>query len=396
MKLKTLKDAAKEIKLAGKAVLLRVDYNVSIKNGKICDDTRITESLPTIEFLLKKGTKIILMSHLGRPKGVDENLRLNPVADHLSKLLKRPVIKLDSCVGPAVEAAIQSLHKGDILMLENTRFHKEEEENDPEFSKKLAGYADLYVSDAFGTVHRAHASTEGVSHYLPSYAGFLIEKEIKNLEPLLKNPASPFVLLIGGAKIDTKIGILENFIKKADSILIGGGLANTFLAARGFDVGNSLCEKDKIETAQDIMLKAEKSKCSLVLPEDVIVADEISDDVVTADAEITGVEGNMQILDIGKKSLEKFIEILNKAKTIIWNGPVGLFEKKAFERGTKEIALALTKVKAKTYLGGGDTLDAIKKFGIKEDSYTHVSTGGGAMLEYLEGRELPGIKVLIG
>ena len=396
MKLKTLKDAAKEIKLSGKTVLLRVDYNVSIENGKICDDTRITESLPTIEFLLKKGTKIILMSHLGRPKGVDENLRLNPVADHLSKLLKRPVIKLDSCVGPAVEAAIQSLHKGDILMLENTRFHKEEEENDPEFSKKLAGYADLYVSDAFGTVHRAHASTEGVSHYLPSYAGFLIEKEIKNLEPLLKNPASPFVLLIGGAKIDTKIGILENFIKKADSILIGGGLANTFLAARGFDVGNSLCEKDKIETAQDIMLKAEKSKCSLVLPEDVIVADEISDDVVTADAEITGVEGNMQILDIGKKSLEKFIEILNKAKTIIWNGPVGLFEKKAFERGTKEIALALTKVKAKTYLGGGDTLDAIKKFGIKEDSYTHVSTGGGAMLEYLEGRELPGIKVLIG
>ena len=197
MKLKTLKDAAKEIKLSGKTVLLRVDYNVSIENGKICDDTRITESLPTIEFLLKKGTKIILMSHLGRPKGVDENLRLYPVADHLSKLLKRPVIKIDSCVGPAVEAAIQSLHKGDILMLENTRFHKEEEENDPEFSKKLAGYADLYVSDAFGTVHRAHASTEGVSHYLPSYAGFLIEKEIKNLEPLLTKPAKPSEMASG-------------------------------------------------------------------------------------------------------------------------------------------------------------------------------------------------------
>jgi len=396
MKLKTLKTAAKEIKLQDKTVLLRVDYNVPVDNGRVSDDTRITESLPTIEFLLKKGAKIIILTHLGRPKGVDENLRLNPIADHLSKLLKKPVIKVDSCIGPAVETAIDALHKGDILILENTRFHKEEEENDPEFAKKLAGYADLYVSDAFGTVHRAHASTEGVAHYLPSFAGFLIEKEIKNLEPLLKKPKKPFVLVIGGAKIDTKIGILENFIHKADSILIGGGLANTFLAAKGFDVGASLCEKDKIETAQKIMLEAEKTKCNLMLPEDVIVADQISNNAAIADAEITGVEGDMQILDIGKRSVVKFIEILNKAKTVIWNGPVGLYEKKAFERGTKEIALCLADCKADTYLGGGDTLDAIKGLGINEKSYTHVSTGGGAMLEFLEGKELPGIKVLMG
>lgn len=394
MKLKTLKTAAKEIKLKDKTVLLRVDYNVPVENGRVCDDTRITESLPTIEFLLKKGTKIILMSHLGRPKGVEEKLRLNTVADHLSKLLKKPVIKVDSCIGPAVEAAVSAMHKGDILMLENTRFHKEEEENNPEFSKKLAGYGDLFVSDAFGTVHRAHASTEGVAHYLPSYAGFLIEKEIKNLEPLLKKPAKPFVLVIGGAKIDTKIGILENFIHKADTILIGGGLANTFLAAKGFDVGSSLCETDKVEIAQKIMLEADKAKCNLVLPEDVKVADDISNTSVVADAEITGVEGNMQILDIGDKSLEKYIEILKKAKTVIWNGPVGLFEKKAFENGTKEIALFLANSRAKTYLGGGDTVEAIKRFGINEKSYTHVSTGGGAMLEFLEGKELPGIKVL--
>jgi len=395
MELKTLANAAKEIKFKDKRVLLRVDYNVSIKNGKVADDTRIRESLKTIEFLIKKGAKIILISHLGRPKGVDETLRLDPVAEHLSKLLKKPVIKVDSCTGDSVLAAVNAMHGSDILMLENTRFNKEEEANDTNFSKALAAYADVYVSDAFGTVHRAHASTEGVAHFLPSYAGFLIEKEITNLEPLLKKPAKPFVLLIGGAKIDTKIGILKNFIHKADTILIGGGLANTFLAAKGFDIGNSLCEKDKIEVAQEIIMEADKAKCELVLPEDVIVADEISDNVITADAEITGVEGTMQILDLGKRSTNKYIEILKKAKTIIWNGPVGLFEKKPFENGTKEIALALSKVKGKTYLGGGDTIDALNKFQINEKAFTHISTGGGAMLEYLEGRELPGIKVLM-
>ncbi|MBN1494210.1 phosphoglycerate kinase [Candidatus Peregrinibacteria bacterium] len=395
MKLKTLHTASKEIQLKDKKVLLRVDYNVPVENGTVADDTRIRESLKTIEFLIKMGAKIILMSHLGRPKGVDENYRLNPVASHLSKLLNKPVIKVDSCIGASVEAAANAMRPGDVLMLENTRFYKEEEENDKTFSKQLANIADIYVSDAFGTVHRAHASTEGVAHFLPSFAGFLIEKEIENLEPLLKNPAKPLILLIGGAKIDTKIGILKNFIHKADTILIGGGLANTFLAAKGHDIGLSLCEKDKIETAQDILIEAEKTKCKIVLPEDVIVADEISDNAITADAEITGVEGNMQILDLGKRSVRKYIEILNKAKTIIWNGPVGLYEKKPFENGTREIAIALSKVKAKTYLGGGDTIDAINKFGINEKSFTHVSTGGGAMLEYLEGKELPGIKVLM-
>jgi phosphoglycerate kinase len=391
MKLQTIKDA----KVKGKTVLLRVDYNVPLENGKIKDDTRIKESLPTVKHLLKEGAKLIIMSHLGRPKGkIVEELKLNPIADKLSKLLEKPVIKVDSCLGDTVEKAVKSLNEGDILMLENTRFHPEEEDNDKKFAKKLASYADIYVSDAFGTVHRAHASTEGVAHNLPSYAGFLIEKEINALFPLLEKPEHPLVLLLGGAKIDTKIGVIKNFLKKANTILLGGGLANTFVFARGFDVGDSLCEKDKMEIAQKIMLEAEKQDCELITPGGAIVADEIGDNVITADMEITGVEGNMQILDIGRKTTNKYIDILKDAKTIIWNGPVGLYEKKPFEYGTREIAKALTKVKGKTYLGGGDTIDALKRFGIDKSKFTHVSTGGGAMLEFLEGKELPGLKVL--
>lgn len=391
MQLNTLKDA----KVKGKTVLLRVDYNVPLEEGKIKDDTRIQESLQTVNYLLKEGAKLIIMSHLGRPEGkVVEELRLTPVADHLSKVLGKPVIKVDSCLGDAVEKTIKSMNEGDILMLENTRFHPEEKKNDKKFAKKLAGYADIYVSDAFGAVHRAHATTEGVAHHLPSYAGFLIEKEIEALSPLLKKPEHPVVLLLGGAKIDTKIGVIKNYLDKADTILLGGGLANTFVYARGFNIGNSLCEKDKMEIAQEIMLEAEKQDCELISPGGAIVADEIGDNVITADMEITGVEGNMQMLDIGVKTMKKYISILEEAKTIIWNGPVGLFEKKPFERGTREIAKALTKVKGKTYLGGGDTLEALKSFEISKDKFTHVSTGGGAMLEFLEGKDLPGIKVL--
>ncbi|MFC1655355.1 phosphoglycerate kinase [Patescibacteria group bacterium] len=391
MKLQTLKDAD----IAHKTVLLRVDYNVPLRNGKVADDTRIKQSLPTLKHLVQQDAKIIIMSHLGRPKGeVNEELRLTPVADHLSKLLDAPIIKVESCIGADVEEAIKSMKNGQILMLENTRFHAEEKKNDPEFAKKLASYADVYVSDAFGTVHRAHASTEGVAHHLPAYAGFLIEKEIAALSPLLEKPEAPFVLIMGGAKIDTKIGVIKNYLEKADKIIIGGGLANTFLLARGFDVGASLCEKDKVETAQDIMLEADKANCEIVMPEDVIAADEISDDAITADANIRGIEGEMQILDIGEESLKQFVEIINEAATIIWNGPVGLYEKKPFEKGTREIAWAVKNSQAKTYLGGGDTVDAIKRFDISPDSFTHVSTGGGAMLEFLEGKDLPGLKVL--
>lgn len=391
MKLKTIKDA----NVKGKTVLVRVDYNVPLENGEVKDDTRIVESLPTLQYLLKEGAKIIVMSHLGRPNGkIEDDLKMDPVVAKLGKLLKMDVKKVDSCLGPEVEEAVGALEAGDVLMLGNTRFHEEEKKNDKEFAKTLAGYADLFVSDAFGTVHRAHASTEGVAHHLDSYAGFLIEKEIEALSPLLNDVDKPFVLLLGGAKIDTKIGVIKAYIGKADKILLGGGLANTFVAAEGFNVGESLYEKDKLEVARELMLEAEKSGCEIVVPGGFIVADEVGDNVLTADMEVTGVEGNMKMLDIGVKSLYKFLEILEEAKTIIWNGPVGLYEKTPFSRGTREIADALRNVKGKTYLGGGDTLSALKLFGFSRDEYTHVSTGGGAMLELLEGKELPGLKVL--
>lgn len=392
MKLKTIKDA----NVKGKTVLIRVDYNVPLENGEVMDDTRIAESLPTLQYLIKSGAKIIVMSHLGRPKGDNnDEFKMDPVAKRLNELMKIEVKKVDSCIGPEVEEAVKALQIGEILMLENTRFHEEEKANDPDFAKKLASYADLYVSDAFGTVHRAHASTEGVAHYLESYAGFLIEKEIEALTPLLGDVEKPFVLLLGGAKIDTKIGVIKAYIGKADKILLGGGLANTFVAAEGFDVGESLYEEDKLDLARELMLEAEAKGCKIVVPGGFIVADEIADNVITADIEATGIEGNMKMLDIGVKSLNKFAKILEDAKTIIWNGPVGLYEKKPFERGTRELAEILSEVKGKTYLGGGDTLSALAHFGINHAKYTHVSTGGGAMLELLEGKELPGLKVLM-
>ncbi len=391
MKLNSIKEAS----FQGKTVVVRFDYNVPLENKKIQDDTRIKASLPTLNYLISQGAKIIIMSHLGRPKGkVHEDMRLTPIAKHLSKLLDKPVVKVDSCVGNDVDQAIKALGFGDILMLENTRFHKEEKENNKDFAKKLASYGDIFVNDAFGTAHRAHASTEGIAHHLPAYAGLLMEKEIKALSPLLKEVKKPFVLLLGGAKIDTKIGIIKEYIRKADTILLGGGLANTFVYARGYDVGESLCEKDKMELAQELIMEAEKEGCKIVTPGGMIVADEIADDVITADMEITGVESTMKMLDIGKRSTNKYIRILKEAQTIIWNGPVGLYEKEPFENGTKRIAKALTTVDGKTYLGGGDTLDALKKFNIDHEAFTHVSTGGGAMLEFLEGKELPGLTVL--
>lgn len=412
--LRTLADMAGSGKaggLADRRVLVRVDFNVPMEEGgKITDTTRLEESLPTVQYLVGQGAKVILLSHLGRPRpggsaGSEENAEfsLRPVGAAFSELLGKPVGFVEECVGPKAEKAVRAMNNGKVILLENTRFHKGEEKNDPNFAKQLAALGEVFVSDAFGTVHRAHASTVGVAAYLPSYAGLLLEKEIRALTPLLKNPAHPVVLIVGGAKIDTKIGVLKNFLNKADTFIIGGGLANTFLAGEGYDVGASLYEKDKVEVAQEILLASEKAavggdgKERFLLPQDVVVADEAKEDAEVLDIPVEDVELDMRILDIGRLTTARFVEAILRAKTIIWNGPVGLYEMKPFERGTREITKAVaaaTKKGAVTVLGGGDTIDAIKKFGHSPADFTHVSTGGGAMLEFLESKTLPGIAAL--
>ncbi len=392
MKIRTLKDLSS---LKGKKVLLRVDFNVPLKkDGSVQDDTRMVESLPTIKYLQKKGAKIIIVSHLGRPDGkVKEELRLTKVAKHLQKILKKPVKKIDECIGEKVEKAIFSLKDGQILMLENVRFHKEEEDCEENFTKKLAALADLYINDAFGTAHRRHASTAGVADYLKAYAGLLMEKEIKHLSPLLdKKIARPLTMIFGGAKIDTKIGIIQHFLKKADYFLMGGALANTFLYAAGYNVGNSLYEKDKKTIAQNIMKQAGENK--FVLPVDVVISNEISDKAKTKNVSISDVAADMKILDIGKQSAKDFCKILAKSKTVIWNGPLGLCEFKPFQKGTEVVGKFLAKKKCTSILGGGDTADSLKRLKIKAAKFTHVSTGGGACIEFLSGEKLPGIEAL--
>lgn len=392
MKIRTLKDLSS---LKGKKVLLRVDFNVPLKkDGSVQDDTRMVESLPTIKLLQKKGAKIIIVSHLGRPDGkVKEELRLTKVAKHLQKILKKPVKKVDECIGEKVEKAISTLKDGHILMLENVRFHKEEEACENNFTKKLAALADIYVNDAFGTAHRRHASTAGVADYLKAYAGLLMEKEIKHLSPLLdKKIARPLTMIFGGAKIDTKIGIIQHFLKKADYFLMGGALANTFLYAAGHNVGGSLYEKDKKEVAMKIMKEAGKEK--FILPSDVVVSNEISDKAKTKNISISDVAPDMKILDIGKQSAKDFCKILAKSKTVIWNGPLGLCEFKPFQKGTEVVGKFLAKKKCTSILGGGDTADSLKRLKINPKKFTHVSTGGGACIEFLSGEKLPGIEAL--
>lgn len=392
MKIRTLKDLSS---LKGKKVLLRVDFNVPLKkDGSVQDDTRMVESLPTIKYLQKKGARIIIVSHLGRPDGkVKEELRLTKVAKHLQKILKKPVKKVDECIGEKVEKAIGTLKDGQILMLENVRFHKEEEACEVNFTKKLAALADIYVNDAFGTAHRRHASTAGVADYLKAYAGLLMEKEIKHLSPLLdKKIARPLTMIFGGAKIDTKIGIIQHFLKKADYFLMGGALANTFLYAEGHDVGGSLYEKDKKEVAMKIMKEAGKDK--FILPSDVVVSNEISDKAKAKNVSISDVASDMKILDIGKQSSLNFCKILAKSKTVIWNGPLGLCEFKPFQKGTEVVGKFLAKKKCISILGGGDTADSLKRLKIKPTKFTHVSTGGGACIEFLSGEKLPGIEAL--
>ena len=395
MKINTLADIP-EIK--GKKILVRVDFNVPRDdNGEVTDDSRIVAALPTLEELRKKGGKLIVVTHLGRPKGeVSDELRVIKVAKKFEELFHHNVKKLDKVVGPEVKKEIDKMKDSEVIMLENVRFHKEEKENDPKFAKELASLAEIFVNDAFGAAHREHASTAGVATHLPSYGGFLMEKEMKALSPIIEEePRRPLVLIFGGAKIDTKMGVIKAYIEKADYFLIGGAIANTFLKAAGYDVADSLYEEEKTDAARDIMMECEKAKTKIIIPHDVVVANEISETAETANIPVEDVVGDMKILDLGKWTAEKFCNVLESAGTVIWNGPLGLTEYKPFQGATKTVAEFLAKEEDCTsILGGGDTSDAIKRLNIPPEAFTHISTGGGACLEFLEGKDLPGIKVL--
>ncbi len=379
-----------------KRILVRVDFNVPMDSERnITDDTRIRKALPTLEYLAERGAKVIVMSHMGRPKGQKvDDLRLDKVAERLGELVDFPVSDVHECIGPDAEAAVSDMSAGEILLLENTRFYHGEEMNDREFTEQIAKLGDVFVSDAFGAVHRAHATTAGLADFLPAYAGLLLEREIEVLSSILEGAKEPVVLIMGGAKIDTKIGVLKNFIDKGDAFLVGGGLANTFLYAAGYDVGESLHEPGKRDIAQEIMLEVEKDMDKFVLPQDVVVASEASPDAETLTVPISDIEGDMKIFDIGKRTIDRFCEIIERAGTVIWNGPVGLYEMEPFSEGTRRIAEAVAECEGVTVLGGGDTIDAINKFDLAPERFTHISTGGGAMLEFLEGKELPGVEAL--
>jgi phosphoglycerate kinase len=385
--------------LSGKRVLVRADFNVPLdESGSITDDTRIRAALPTIEYLTSNGAKVVLSSHFGRPKGkVNECMRLTPVAKRLSELLGKEVVKLDDCIGDAVASAIAGLSNGDVALLENVRFYAEEEANDPEFSKKLAANADLYVNDAFGTAHRAHASTEGVTHYLrPSVAGFLIEKELEYLQNAIENPQLPLAAIIGGSKVSSKITVIETLLDKVDKLLIGGGMIFTFYKARGLAVGKSLVEDEFVELARTLEIKAKEKGVELLLPTDVVVADKFAADAEAQIVPVENIPDGWMGLDIGPDAVKTFQAALSQCKSAIWNGPMGVFEFDKFAKGTEGIALTLadlTKTGVITIIGGGDSVAAVEKVGVAEQM-SHISTGGGASLELLEGKELPGIAAL--
>jgi phosphoglycerate kinase len=392
------KKTIRDIDVAGKRVLVRVDFNVPLDAEQhITDDTRIVAALPTIRYLHDRGAAIILMSHLGRPDGkVVEQLRLAPIAQHLSELLGQPVQMATDCVGPEVEALAKALQPGQLLLLENLRFHKEEEKNDPDFARQLASFAEVYVNDAFGTAHRAHASTEGVTHYLPGVAGFLMEKEITFLGAALQEPRRPFAAIIGGAKVSDKIKVLERLIGMVDILLIGGGMANTFLKAEGYEIGDSLYEQGKVDVAHDLISKAHQRGLKFLLPRDVVVADRVANDAEYKVVAFDQVEPGWRILDIGPATVTAFRDALAQARTIVWNGTLGVAEIPAFARGTDaiiEILAERTAAGATTIIGGGDSAAAVDHVGAA-DKMTHVSTGGGASLEFLEGRVLPGVAAL--
>ncbi|MED1951501.1 phosphoglycerate kinase [Brevibacillus centrosporus] len=388
------KKSIRDVELAGKRVFCRVDFNVPMQDGIITDDTRIRAAVPTIQFLVEAGAKVILASHFGRPKGqVVEEMRLTPVAAHLSTLLGKDVQKLDDSIGAEVEAAVQQMEAGDVILLENVRFHAGEEKNDPEIAKSFAALADLFVNDAFGTAHRAHASTAGIANYIPAVAGLLMEKEIRFMGGALSRPERPFTAIVGGAKVKDKIAVIENLLTKVDHLIIGGGMANTFLKAQGYGIGASLCEDDKLDLARTLMAQAKERNVSLLMPVDVVVADRFAADAEKQTVSIDAIPDGWMALDIGPKTVEQYHKVIVDSKTVVWNGPMGVFEMDAFAQGTIGVAKSMSECSGTTIIGGGDSVAAVEKAGVAEQM-THISTGGGASLEFMEGKELPGVAVL--
>jgi len=386
------KKTIRDVDWSGKRALVRCDFNVPLDdNLHITDDIRIREAIPTIQYLIDQGAAVILCSHLGRPKGkVVDSMRLTPVAERLRELLNRPVTKLDAAVGPEVQAAVAAMGPGEVVLLENLRFYPGEEKNDPAMAKDLASLADVWVNDAFGTAHRAHASTAGVADYLPGVAGFLMEKEIEFLGKAVENPEHPYVAILGGAKISDKIAVIESLLDRADTLLIGGGMANTFLKAKGYEMADSLVEESSVETARELL---QKGANKLILPVDVVIADAFSADAAKQTVAADAVPAGWRVLDIGPKTVELFSDKVQNAAMVIWNGPMGVFEMAPFAEGTFAIAKAVAASKATSIIGGGDSAAAVEQSGVA-DQITHISTGGGASLEFLEGKELPGIAVL--
>jgi phosphoglycerate kinase len=385
------KKTVKDIDVKGKRVLVRVDFNVPIKDGKVGDDTRIRAAMPTLKYLLENGASLVLCSHLGRPKdGPDPAFSLKPVAEYLGQLLGKPVAFAEDCIGPKAEEAAKALRPGDVLVLENTRFHKEEKKNDEGMAKQLAALADIYVNDAFGSAHRAHASTEGVAKFLPAVAGLLLEKEIRYLGQAVADPEKPFVAILGGAKISDKIGVIKNLLTKADAILIGGGMANTFFKAQGYPVGDSLVEDEALDTAKELL---DEAGTRLRLPVDVVIADKFEADAQKKTMDMAAIPDGWRILDIGPQTVENYSKTIKEAKTVVWNGPMGVFEFPEFAKGTFGVAHALAESDAVTIVGGGESVAAVKQSG-NASKITHISTGGGASLEMLEGITLPGVAAL--
>ncbi|MGG2063591.1 MULTISPECIES: phosphoglycerate kinase [unclassified Bacillus (in: firmicutes)] len=389
------KKSIRDVDLKGKRVFCRVDFNVPMKEGKITDETRIRAALPTIQYLVEQGAKVILASHLGRPKGqVVEEMRLTPVAVRLGELLGKDVKKADEAFGPAVQEMVAAMNEGDVLVLENVRFYAGEEKNDAELAKEFAALADIFVNDAFGAAHRAHASTAGIADYLPAVSGFLMEKELEVLGKALSNPDRPFTAIIGGAKVKDKIGVIRHLLDKVDNLIIGGGLAYTFVKASGHEIGKSLCEDDKIELAKEFMQLAKEKGVNFYMPVDCVVADDFSETANRQVVDIDSIPADWEGLDIGPKTSAIYADVIKNSKLVVWNGPMGVFEMAPFAEGTKAVGQALAEAEG-TYsvIGGGDSAAAVEKFGMA-DKMSHISTGGGASLEFMEGKELPGVVCL--
>lgn len=388
------KKSVRDIDVKGKRVFVRVDFNVPLQNGEITDDTRIRETLPTIRYLVDNGAKVILASHLGRPKGqVVEELRLTPAAQRLSELLGKPVAKADEAIGEKVQAMAAELKEGDVLLLENVRFYPGEEKNDPELAKAFASLADLYVNDAFGAAHRAHASTEGIAHHLPAVSGLLMEKELEVLGKALNNPDRPFTAIIGGAKVKDKIDVIDNLLNLADNLIIGGGLSYTFIKAQGHEIGKSLVDNEKLDLALDFIKKAKEKGVNFLLPVDIVVTDDFSENANTKVVGIDQIPADWEGIDIGPKTREIYADVIKKSKLVVWNGPMGVFEIEPFSKGTRAVGEACAETEAYTIIGGGDSAAAAEKFNLA-DRMDHISTGGGASLEFMEGKALPGVVAL--